>query len=133
MADWALKTKLLPHTNEYPWGTTPQPQGCVQHPTAQPTFSAPGCKKHEPEEQGSRKNGENSKLTADFINVSPSPIRNCGLQDQTAKHTLQRCPLLQTATTNMWPSAVHLHTKLYGGREELEKTATLILQIGLPE
>ena len=28
-------------------------------------------------------------------------------------------------------AAVQLHTKLYGSKEELEKTATLILQTGL--
>ena len=38
---------------------------------------------------------------------------------------------LQAARTNVWPTAVQLHTKLYGSEEELEKTATLILQTGL--
>ena len=37
-----------------------------------------------------------------------------------------RCPLLQTARTNVWPTAVQLHTKLYGSKGELEKTATFI-------
>ena len=31
----------------------------------------------------------------------------------------------------MSPTAVQLHTKLYGSSEEVEKTATVILQIGL--
>ena len=52
-------------------------------------------------------------------------------EDQTAEHTLQRCPLLQTARTNVWPTAVQLHAKFYGSKEELEKTATVILQTGL--
>ena len=43
-----------------------------------------------------------------------SPTCNCSLEDQTAKHTLQRCPLLQSARTNVWPAAVQLHTTLYG-------------------
>ena len=47
------------------------------------------------------------------------------------EHIQQRCPLLQTARTNVWPTAVQLHTKLYGSKEELEKTATFILQTGL--
>ena len=48
---------------------------------------------------------------------APSPTCNCGLEDQTAEHILPRCPLLQTARTNVWPTAVQLHTKLYGSRE----------------
>ena len=54
---------------------------------------------------------------------------NCDLKDQTAEHILQRCSLVQTAGTNVWPTAVH--TKLYGSKEELEKTATFNLQTGL--
>ena len=61
----------------------------------------------------------------------PSLALRYGLEDQTAEHKLQRCPLLQTARTNVWPTAVHLHTKLYGSWEELQKTATFILQNGL--
>ena len=44
---------------------------------------------------------------------------------------LQRVLLLQTARTNPWPTAVELHTTLYGSREEAEKTATVTLQTGL--
>ena len=65
------------------------------------------------------------------MKLAPSPTCNCGLEDQTAEHTLQRCPFLQTARTNVWPTAVQLHTQLYDGKEELEKTASFILQIGL--
>ena len=65
------------------------------------------------------------------MKLAPSPTCNCGLEDQTAEHILHRCPLLQTARTNVWPTAVQLHTKLYGSKEELEKTATFILQTGL--
>ena len=43
--------------------------------------------------------------------VAPSPICSCSLEDQTAERILQRCPLLQTARTNVWPTAVQLHTK----------------------
>ena len=62
---------------------------------------------------------------------APSAICNCSLEDQTAEHALQRCPLLLRERTNVWPTAVQLHTKLYGRKEELEKTATFILQTGL--
>ena len=65
------------------------------------------------------------------MKLAPSLICNCSLEDQTAEHLLQRCPLLQTARTNVWPTAVQLHTKLYGSKEELEKTATVTLQTGL--
>ena len=65
------------------------------------------------------------------MKLVPSLICNCGLQDQTAEHILQRCPLLRTAGTNVWPTAVQLHTKLYGSKKELEKTATFIFQTGL--
>ena len=44
---------------------------------------------------------------------------------------LQRCPPLQTARQSVRPTGVQLHTKLYGSKEELEKTATFILKTGL--
>ena len=53
------------------------------------------------------------------------------LFDQMVEHILQRCPLLQTARRSVWLTAVHLHTKLYGSKEELEKTATVTLQTRL--
>ena len=65
------------------------------------------------------------------MKLAPSPACNCGLEDQTAKHILQRRLFLQTARTNVWPTAVQLHNKLYGSKEGLEKTATFILQTGL--
>ena len=65
------------------------------------------------------------------MKLAPSPTCNCGLEDQTAEHILQRCSLLQTARRNLWPTAVQLHTKLYDSKEELEKAATFILQTEL--
>ena len=47
------------------------------------------------------------------IKLTPSPTCSCGLEDQTAEHILQRCPLLQTTRKNVWPTAVLLHTKTY--------------------
>ena len=61
------------------------------------------------------------------MKLAPSSTCNCGLEDQTAEHMLQRCPLLLTARTDVWPTAVQLHNKLYGIKEDLEKTATFIL------
>ena len=37
----------------------------------------------------------------------------------------------QQEQNNVWPTAVRLLIKLYGSKEELEKTATFILQTGL--
>ena len=64
------------------------------------------------------------------MKLAPSPVCNCGLEDGRT-YTAEMCPLLPTARTNVWPTAVQLHTKLYGSKEELEKTATFILQSGL--
>ena len=37
----------------------------------------------------------------------------------------------QQDKVSVWPTAIQLHTKPYGSKEELEKTATFILQTGL--
>ena len=63
------------------------------------------------------------------MKLAPSPICNCGLEDQTAEHTAE-VPASADSETK-WPKAVQLHTKLYASREELEKAATFILQTGL--
>ena len=65
------------------------------------------------------------------MKLAPSPVCNCGIEDQMAKYILQRCPLLQTARTDVWPTAVQLHTKLYGSKEKVDKTSAFILQAGL--
>ena len=75
-------------------------------------------------------NGLNAHLYRN-MKLASSSTCNCGLEDQTPEHALLRCPLLQTARTNVWPTAVQLHTKHYGSKEELEKRATFILQTGL--
>ena len=59
------------------------------------------------------------------MKLAPSATCICGLEDQTAEH------ILQTVRTNVWPTAVQLHTKLYSCKEEVEKSATFILQTGL--
>ena len=54
-----------------------------------------------------------NRLTAHMfktMKLAPSPICSCGLEDQTAEHVLQICPLLLTARTNVWPTAVQLLT-----------------------
>ena len=64
------------------------------------------------------------------MKLAPSPTCNFGLEDQTAEHMLQRCPLLQTTRKNMLPTAVRLDTKLCGIKEEVGKKATFIFQTG---
>ena len=46
----------------------------------------------------------------DKIKPAPPPTCNCGLEDQTAKHILQRCLFLQTARTNVCPIAFQPYT-----------------------
>ena len=81
-----------------------------------------------------RQHTGHNRLNAFMLNtkkLAPSPTCSCGPEDQTAEHLLQSCPLLRTARTNVWPALVQLHTKLFGSKEELEKTATFILQTGI--
>ena len=55
------------------------------------------------------------------MKLAPSPICNCGLEDQTAEHILQRCPLLRTAgdkrVANGSP-ATHQSVRQQGGTAE---------------
>ncbi|KAK7087637.1 hypothetical protein V1264_021661 [Littorina saxatilis] len=63
--------------------------------------------------------------------LAPSPTCACGQEDQTAEHILQRCPSLDEERKEVWPSPTPLQTKLYGSRQELEKTTTFITSAGL--
>ncbi|KAK7111900.1 hypothetical protein V1264_011453 [Littorina saxatilis] len=63
--------------------------------------------------------------------LAPSPTCACGQEDQTAEHMLQRCPLPDEERKEVWPSPTPLQTKLYGSRQELEKTTTFITSAGL--
>ncbi|KAK7092332.1 hypothetical protein V1264_008090 [Littorina saxatilis] len=63
---------------------------------------------------------------------APSPTCTYdGLEDKTADHILQSCPLLQKERQEVWPSPTPLQTKLHGSRLELEKTTTFISRAGL--
>ncbi|XP_041369759.1 uncharacterized protein LOC121383729 [Gigantopelta aegis] len=63
--------------------------------------------------------------------LAATPTCSCGLEDQTAEHILQACPIHQDLRQAEWPIETAIHTKLYGKRGELEKTAHFILQTGL--
>ena len=60
------------------------------------------------------------------MNLSPSPLCPCGLEDQTPQHILQTCPMYQELRQRVWPSVTSLQAKLYGSLEELEKTTQFI-------
>ena len=59
------------------------------------------------------------------LKLAPLPTCPCGQEEQTAEHVLQRCPLYE-ATEDVWPVSTSLTTKLYGCKQELEKTTSFI-------
>ncbi|KAK7102111.1 hypothetical protein V1264_020383 [Littorina saxatilis] len=65
------------------------------------------------------------------IKLVPSSTCSCGLEDQTTEHILQRCTILESLRKTVWPTAVSLHSKLFGGKEDLEKTASFVSLSGL--
>ncbi|KAK7101425.1 hypothetical protein V1264_019810 [Littorina saxatilis] len=65
------------------------------------------------------------------MKLVPSPTCSCGLEDQTTEHILQRCTILERLRKIVWPTAVSLYSKLYGGKEDLEKTASFVSLSGL--
>ena len=60
------------------------------------------------------------------LKLVPSTACNCQQGDQTAEHILQACHKLNAFRDSIWPSATHLKTKLYGPKEELEKTGRFV-------
>ena len=65
------------------------------------------------------------------LKLVPSPLCSCGQENQTAEHVLQRCPNHDSLRKTVWPMDTTLQTKLYGPREELERTAHFILHTAL--
>ena len=65
------------------------------------------------------------------LKLVPSPTCDCGLSDQDAEHILQSCPLFQGQREAVWPEALPLQVKLYGGRQELERTTKFVSLTGL--
>ena len=65
------------------------------------------------------------------MNLVPSPLCTCGTEDQTTEHILQRCPAYQHLRQQIWSDGTSLHQKLYGKKEELERTVGFIQQAGL--
>ena len=61
----------------------------------------------------------------------PSPLCFCGEAEQTAQHVLQDCRGLQQPRDNFWTSSTTLQEKLYGTRDELQRTASFIVEANL--
>ena len=65
------------------------------------------------------------------LKLAPSPTCPCGREEQTVEHVLQRCPLYEATREDVWPVSTSLTTKLYGCKQELEKTTSFISQAAL--
>ena len=65
------------------------------------------------------------------MNLVPSPLCTCGTEDQTTEHILQKCPAYQHLRQQTWSDGTSLHQKLYGKKEELERTVGFIQQAGV--
>ena len=60
------------------------------------------------------------------LKLVPSAACSCQQGDQTAEHILQTCPILTSLRETIWPDPTPLDTKLYGAREELDRTTEFI-------
>jgi ribonuclease HI len=65
------------------------------------------------------------------LKLVPSPLCPCGKENQTAEHILQACPNHSALRDTFWPKETALQEKLYGIKEELERTAQFAQQTGL--
>ena len=65
------------------------------------------------------------------LKLAPSPTCPCGQEEQTTEHVLQRCPLYKATREDVWPVSTPLTTKLYGCKQELEKTTSFISRTAL--
>ena len=54
-----------------------------------------------------------------------------GREEQTLEHVLQRCSLYEATREDVWPVSTSMTTKLYGCRQELEKTTSFISRAAL--
>ena len=66
------------------------------------------------------------KTEADTLTNQP-----CTQEEQNTEHALQRCPLHKATREDLWPVSISLTTKLYGYKQELEKTTSLISRAAL--
>lgn len=64
------------------------------------------------------------------IGVADSAVCECGEGDQTPEHMLQDCPRLNQLRLQTWPLPTDLSTKLWGSREQLERTTQFLALTG---
>ena len=60
------------------------------------------------------------------LKLVPFPTCQCGQEDQTTDHVLQRCTLLDFIRKEVWPHDTALTIKLHGCKQELKKMASFI-------
>ena len=65
------------------------------------------------------------------MGLSPTPECMCGTGQQNPAHLLQDCPTFRDLRQKIWPKGATLEEKLWGGGEQLEKTAAFVEQTGL--
>ena len=65
------------------------------------------------------------------LKLAPSPTCPCGQEEQTTKHVLQRRPLYKATREDVWPVSAPPTTKLFGCKQELEKTTSFISRAAL--
>ena len=65
------------------------------------------------------------------LKLAPSPTCPCGQEEQTTEQVLQRCPLHKATRQDVWPVSTSLTSKLYGCKQEREKTTSFISRAAL--
>ena len=65
------------------------------------------------------------------LKLASSPTCPCGQEDQTTEHVLQTCPLHKATREDEWPVSTFPTTKLFGSKQELEKTTSFISRAAL--
>ena len=65
------------------------------------------------------------------LKLAPSPTCPGGQDEQTTEPVLQRCLLYKATGEDVWPVSTSLTTKLYGCKQELEKTISFIPRAAL--
>ena len=65
------------------------------------------------------------------LKLSPSPKCSRGIEDQTAEHILQRCPLFEQKRKDLWHEDIPMERKLYGNVEDLRRTTAFIVVTGM--
>jgi hypothetical protein len=61
------------------------------------------------------------------LRLSATPQYICGINEQTAEHVLQECPLYDQLKKISWPNGTTLHSNLYKAMNVLQITVKLIL------